>query len=110
MPRAGIEKPWLNYMLGSPLVRSQFSERATGTSDPMRNLSQGKILSTTLPLPTTEEQREIGRRVDQLLTLADNLKQRLDRAHRNIERSSQAVLAKAFHGELTVLAKGETAT
>jgi hypothetical protein len=98
--RAGIERPWLNYMLQSPLVRGQFSDRATGTSDSMRNLSQVKILSTTLPLPPTEEQREIGRRVDQLLGLADDLKRRLESAHRHVERSSQAVMTKSFRGDL----------
>jgi type I restriction enzyme, S subunit len=98
--RVGIDKSWLNYMLRSPVVRSQLSERATGTSDSMRNLSQAKILATTLPLPPTKEQREIGRRVDHLLRLADDFMRRLNISQRRVGRSAQAVLAKAFRGEL----------
>jgi type I restriction enzyme S subunit len=100
IPRNGIDKAWLNYTLRSPLVRSQFSEQATGTSDSMRNLSQVKILSTAVPLPPTDEQREIGRRVEQLVSAADELQQRIQVARRGVERSSQSVLAKAFRGEL----------
>ncbi|WP_432941540.1 restriction endonuclease subunit S [Kribbella sp. CA-253562] len=101
VPRAGIEAPWLNYVLSSPLVRGQFSERATGTSDSMRNLSQAKILSTTLALPPTEEQKEIWRRVDELFKAANILERRIAAAVLRVERSPQAVLAKAFRGDLT---------
>jgi type I restriction enzyme, S subunit len=100
VPHEGIDKPWLNFTLRSSLVRAQFAERATGTSDSMRNLSQEKILATTLPLPSTAEQREIARRVDGLLGIAHRLQRRLEAASRRVERSSQAVLAKAFRGEL----------
>lgn len=100
IPHPGIDKGWLNYVLRSPLARTQFAERATGTSDSMRNLSQEKILATTVPLPPTAEQREIARRVDELLRLAERLQQRIQAAERRVERSSQAVLAKAFRGEL----------
>ena len=101
VPRRGIDKAWLNYILRSPLVRSQFSEWATGTSDSMRNLSQVKILAVTLPLPPTGEQREISRRVDQLLSTADEFQRRIEVASRRVHQSSQAILAKAFRGGLT---------
>jgi type I restriction enzyme M protein len=73
IPQDGVDKSWLNYTLRSPLVRSQFSVEATGTSDSMRNLSQDKILAATVPLPPTDEQVEIGRRVAALLSLTDGL-------------------------------------
>jgi type I restriction enzyme S subunit len=100
VPHEGIDKPWLNFTLRSSLVRAQFAERATGTSDSMRNLSQEKILATTLPLPSTSEQQEIARRVDELLALAHRLQRRIEAAASRVDRSSQAVLAKAFRGEL----------
>lgn len=40
-------------------------------------------------------------RVDHLLALADALTKRIDAASEHVERSSQAVLAKAFRGELS---------
>lgn len=39
----------------------------------MRNLAQDKILAATEPLPPTDEQVEIGRRVAALLCLTDGL-------------------------------------
>jgi type I restriction enzyme, S subunit len=43
---------------------------------------------------------EIVRRVDRLIALADEVQQRVEEAHRKVQSSSQAVLAKAFRGEL----------
>lgn len=96
----GVDKTWLNFTLGSNLVRSQFSERATGTSDSMRNLSQEKILETTLPLPPLEEQKEIAKRVSRMLQSADQIEMAIETATACIKLASQAVLAKAFRGEL----------
>lgn len=95
-----IDKAWLNYTLRAPMIRRQFADRATGTSDSMRNLSQEKILATTLALPPIEEQVEIARLVDQLFALAGRLAARIDKASRLVEPTSQAVLARAFRGEL----------
>jgi type I restriction enzyme S subunit len=58
------------------------------------------IRALCIPLPPFEEQVEIARRVDQLMSLADRLDSRIDAASRRIDRSSQAVLAKAFRGDL----------
>ena len=55
--RMGVDKSWLNIVLRSPSVRRQFADRATGTSDSMRNLSQPKILATTLSLPLRKSSR-----------------------------------------------------
>lgn len=100
VPHPGINREWLNFILQSRPVRRQCEERATGTSDSMRNLSQAKILATTMPLPSTAEQEEIARRVEKLLSLAHKLQQRIEAAERRVDRSSHAVLAKAFRGEL----------
>ena len=65
------------------------------------NLSLGAIRDTVLPLPPKDEQGEIVRRVDQLLETANGLKGRIDAASWSIDRSSQAILTKAFRGELS---------
>jgi hypothetical protein len=98
--RPGIIPAWLNYVLGAPPVRSQFAARATGTSDSMRNLSQPKIMATTIPLPGTAEQREIVRRVKTLLDGAMMISGRTDAASQQLDRTTQAVLAKIFREEL----------
>lgn len=104
VPRGGISKHWLNLVLGAPMVREQLSSLATGTSDSMRNLSQPKILATTLALPSTEEQEELARVVDQLFAMADKLLHRVETASKRVDQSSQAVLAKAFRGQLALAA------
>lgn len=65
------------------------------------NLSLGVIRETPVPLPPNEEQAEIVRRVDHLLRLTDELRSRIEVAAKRVDRSSQAVLAKAFRGELS---------
>lgn len=98
--RPGIVPAWLNYVLGAPVVRAQFASRATGTSDSMRNLSQPKIMATTISLPGCSEQQEIVRRMATLLDAARTIQTRTDTASQQLGRSKQAILAKVFCDEL----------
>jgi type I restriction enzyme S subunit len=52
-------------------------------------------------LPPRQEQVEIARRVDRLLNLAKGIERRVDGAAASVAQTSQAVLAKAFRGDLT---------
>ena len=52
------------------------------------------------PLPSLEEQAEIVRRVDALFKLADAIEKRVEAATVRAEKITQAILAKAFRGEL----------
>jgi type I restriction enzyme S subunit len=54
-----------------------------------------------IPVPPIEEQAEIVRRVESLFALADSIESRLAEATAQVERTTQAILAKAFRGELT---------
>jgi type I restriction enzyme S subunit len=65
------------------------------------NLSLGVVRETPLPLPPYEEQDEIVRRVERLLRLAHELGLRIEAAAKLVDRSHQAVVAKAFRGELS---------
>jgi hypothetical protein len=51
-------------------------------------------------VPPVNEQHEIVRRVDALFTLADKIADRVQGATMQVERITQAILAKAFRGEL----------
>lgn len=64
------------------------------------NLSLGVIRDTPVPLPPEAEQHEIARRVEQLLVGADDVEGRVEMAAARLDRTSQAVLAKAFRGEI----------
>lgn len=65
------------------------------------NLSLGAIRDTALPLPPQDEQNEIVRRVDALLKITTDLDTKIKTAAQRVDRSSQALLAKAFRGELS---------
>lgn len=64
------------------------------------NLSLGLIRDSELLLPPLDEQAEIVRRVESLFALADSIESRLAEATNQVERTTQAILAKAFRGEL----------
>ncbi len=74
--------------------------RAVGRGGNQPALNGQKVRELTIPIPPLEEQREIVRRVDRLLALADCLQQRVEVVLTHIEHSSQAVFDKAFRGEL----------
>ena len=64
------------------------------------NLSLGLIRDSEILLPPLDEQLEIVRRVESLFVLADSIESRLVQATSSVERTTQAILAKAFRGEL----------
>ena len=53
-----------------------------------------------VPLPPITEQHEIVRRVEALFALADKIEARVQSATARVERITQAILSKAFRGEL----------
>ena len=57
----------------------------------------GNIRGQLVPLP---EQREIVRRVSALFALADGIEAKLAAARKRVDALTQALLAKAFRGEL----------
>ena len=46
------------------------------------------------------EQREIARRVEKLFRLGDDIEKQVSKATKRVEKLTQAILAKAFRGEL----------
>jgi type I restriction enzyme S subunit len=88
---------WINSAWGRLWARHV---KTDGVSQ--SNINGTKLGSMPLPLPPIDEQREIVRRVAQLLASADALSARIDAAGCGVERTSQAVLAKALRGELAV--------
>ncbi|MGO9154888.1 restriction endonuclease subunit S [Mycobacterium sp.] len=93
-----MNSDYLSLVLRSPLLQLQIMNKKTETAQ--ANLFQGRIRTLTLPVPSVDEQVEIVRRADQLFGMADGLRCRIDAASKRVDRSSQAVLAKAFRGEL----------
>lgn len=51
---------WLNFLLNNKYYRVQIKQRANGTSNSMKNISKGSLLSMLIPLPPLSEQQKIA--------------------------------------------------
>ena len=80
------------------MSRSKYDRYVYGGGRP--HLSFDHLRMTAVLLPPLAEQHEIVRRVDALFALADKIEARLAAATSRVEKITQAILAKAFRGEL----------
>jgi type I restriction enzyme S subunit len=70
------------------------------TTSGQKGISGKDIKEQKILLPNIEEQGEIVRRVESLFALADSVEKQYKAAKQRLDRLTQAVLAKAFRGEL----------
>lgn len=91
---------YLTYMLNSPQCLGALEVMKTGISDSGLNLTQGKFLELPLPAFSKDAQVKIVDKVRIALTWIDRLTSEATSARSLIDRLDQAVLAKAFRGEL----------
>lgn len=70
------------------------------TTSGLYSLSTAKVAALPTVIPPLLEQLEIVRRVEALFKLADAIDKRVAAATVRAERLTQAILAKAFRGEL----------
>lgn len=85
------------YLLG-PFAQGYFAANQKGVA--VRGINVGDVRPMELPLPSTEEQDEVVRRIEVALGWIDRLALDATSARQLIDRLDQAVLAKAFRGEL----------
>lgn len=70
----------------------------TGTT--IKHLTGKALKRYPMPIPPIDEQKEIVRRVESLFALADSVEKQYQDAKARTDRLTQALLAKAFRGEL----------
>jgi len=93
-----VNRHYLTFQLVSRESYERLSESIHGATRPRINTTQLRNLEVRIcPLP---EQREIVSRVEVLLKLADTIEKRVAAASLRAEKLTQAILAKAFRGEL----------
>ena len=83
---------------GSPDILSQIAHLCAGSTREFLNQTILKSLDFVIPL--VAEQREIVLRVEELFKLADGIEKQVEAATKRVEKLTQAILAKAFRGEL----------
>jgi type I restriction enzyme S subunit len=91
--------PFLILWLQTDAFRNFFFEKETGNVN-QGNVGADGIRSAPIELPTLPEQQEIVRRVETLFNLGDAIEKRLEAATKRTDKLTQAILAKAFRGEL----------
>jgi type I restriction enzyme S subunit len=94
-----IEPHWIAICLRSGEGRARLTENAKWAVNQV-SINQTDVRSTPVPLPPSEEQREIVRRAEALFKLAAAIEKRVEAARKRAEKLTQAILAKAFRGEL----------
>ena len=82
----------------SPWTFNWMSNASGASAQPHLYISD--VRRMPVPLPSLGEQHEIVRRVDSLFRLADAVDRRAAEAAMRTEKLTQAILAKAFRGEL----------
>jgi type I restriction enzyme S subunit len=98
-PSARIYSKWIYIVLcGGSNIRE--IQHETKGSAGQTNISLTQCRNFVFPVPSTEEQAELARRVDILLSHADRLVARLDSANTLANSLAPSALAKAFRGEL----------
>jgi type I restriction enzyme S subunit len=93
-----VNPTYLANVLNSPKLYEHASDVARGAAQPTVTL--GDLKQFEIPVPPLPEQREIVRRIEGLFRLADAIEKRVVSATARAEKLTQAILAKAFRGEL----------
>jgi type I restriction enzyme, S subunit len=79
----------------------KYLKNSLSTSAGQNTINQKSINSLPILLPSLKEQTEIVNRVEQLFAYAGQIEQRVKDAQSRVNHLTQAILAKAFRGELT---------
>ncbi|GAC31713.1 restriction endonuclease subunit S [Paraglaciecola polaris] len=98
--KKNLNAEYLNYLLNSPDAKDYcYRVKSDGVSQ--SNINAQKLKAFPLSIPTSTEQIEIVRRVEQLFAHADKIEQQVQAAQQRVNNLTQSILAKAFCGELT---------
>lgn len=87
---------YLLYFLSKEIQRFKYESRGTT----IEGVTKDQLKNILVAIPPPPEQYEIVRRVETLFRLADAIEKRIAAAAVRAERLTQAILAKAFRGEL----------
>jgi type I restriction enzyme S subunit len=94
-----LNPEYLNYCLNTSYAK-EFCLRVKTDGVSQSNINAQKLGAFEVPLCPISEQNEIVRRVEALLSLADQIEKRYTSAKRRVAQITQSLFAKAFRGEL----------
>ena len=100
-PSDRISTKWIYYYLCSGIPVSEIMNETKGSAGQV-NISLSQCRDLIFPVPSREEQAEVVRRIEATLTWIDRLATEAASARTLTSQLDQAVLAKAFRGELVL--------
>jgi type I restriction enzyme, S subunit len=92
---ADVLPEWVVMFVNSPLGRSLFADAAKQTTN-LASINMTQLRGCPLPIPDTDEQHRIVARVDELMTLCDQLETALTRAETTRHRLLDALLHESL--------------
>jgi type I restriction enzyme S subunit len=95
------DKPYLTYALRSKLAREHIEQFAAGTSDSMRNISQGAITSIPIFLPELQVQRKIGAQIKNQLAEVEKARQAAEAQLSETVRLANAIVQESIDDRVT---------
>lgn len=97
--RSVLNSDYLNYFMNTSQVRTWCNEvKSDGVSQ--SNINAKKLGDLGIPLPPLQEQQEIVAHIETLFAKADNIESSYQVLKAKIDTLPQAILHKAFKGEL----------
>lgn len=94
-----LDSKYLNYTLNS-FYGKKWCWKAKTDGVSQSNINATKLAKFTIPFPLLEEQQEIVRCVESLFSKAGAIQQQYEALKQKIDTLPQAILHKAFKGEL----------
>ena len=104
---AGENKYIFNFLLSS-YIRKYYLDSLKGFNSP--SISNTSFENTFIPLPPLEEQKRIVEKLDSLFEKIQKIKEIIEEVKEKTTSRREAILSKAFSGELTEKWRGENHT
>jgi type I restriction enzyme, S subunit len=102
------DKSYLLYALRSESARKHIEHFATGTSDSMRNISQGFITSIPIKLPEIDEQRRIAAHLQAQLATVEEARQAAQAQLAEVTQLANAIVRQSLaHPDTETASLGE---
>lgn len=98
-PSKLLNSSYLELLFNSPVIFNQANFKVSGIGVPDLHLIE--IRDFKIPLPSFKEQQEIVSRVESLFAKADAIEKQYETLKAKIDSLPQAILHKAFKGELS---------
>ena len=92
---SNVNREFIKLVNSSAFSRSYYARVAGGTSSSMKNVSRNQIRNLIVAFPSLSEQHCIVAKVDELMTLCDTLKARLNEAQTTQAQLADAVVEQA---------------